>query len=91
VLRRGVSAERKINEGKTRAIYTSHRPRLPDARLTMHGRKISFVSHVKYVGVILDMSILWRMQIEMIEEKTFITINIRKPMIQLGGKYCTIF
>jgi hypothetical protein len=43
----------------------------------MNGRKISFVNSVKYLGVIFDKKVTWRLQIEMIEAKafrTFITI-----------------
>jgi hypothetical protein len=45
----------KINEDKTQAIYFSHRLRPPETHLTLNGRNIPFVNHVKYLGVIFDM------------------------------------
>jgi hypothetical protein len=44
----------KINEDKTQTIYCSHRLRLLEAHLTMNGRNIPFVNHVKYLGGIFD-------------------------------------
>jgi hypothetical protein len=44
----------KINEDRTQAIYFSRRLRPPDAPLTLNGRNIPFVNHVKYLGVIFD-------------------------------------
>jgi hypothetical protein len=41
----------KINEYKTRAIYFSHRLKPPEAHLTMNGRNIPFINHVKYSGL----------------------------------------
>jgi hypothetical protein len=78
-LQRGLSAietwsERwniKINEGRTLAIYFSHRLRPPEAHLTLNGRNIPFVNHVKYLGVIFDKRRTWRLHIKKIEAKTF--------------------
>jgi hypothetical protein len=61
-LQRGLSAietwcERwniKLNDDKTQAIYFSHRLRPSEAHLTLYGRNIPFVRHVKYLGVIFD-------------------------------------
>jgi hypothetical protein len=39
--------EHKIIEDKTHAIYFSHRLRLHEAYLTLNGRNIPFVNHVK--------------------------------------------
>jgi hypothetical protein len=61
----------KVNEDKTRAIYFSHRLRSPGAYLTLNGRNISFINHVKYLCVIFDERITWRLHIEMIEAKAF--------------------
>jgi hypothetical protein len=44
----------KINEDKTQAIYFSRRLRPPETYLTLNGRNIPFVNHVKYLGVIFD-------------------------------------
>ena len=85
-LQRGLSAtetlyERwniKINYHTTQFIYFSHTLRLPEAHLTLIGRNIIFVCHVKYLGVIFDKRITWRLHTEMIEAKafkTFITIH----------------
>jgi hypothetical protein len=63
----------KINEEKTQAIYFSHRFRPPEAHLTVNGRNIPFVKHVKYLGVIFDKRIILRLHIEMIEAKAFKT------------------
>jgi hypothetical protein len=63
--------EYKVNEEKTRAIYFSHRIRPPDFILTLNGRDIPFVNNVKYIGVIFDKKITWRLHTEMIEAKTF--------------------
>jgi hypothetical protein len=80
-LQRGLSAietrcERcsiKINKDKTQAIYLSHRFKPPEAHLTLNRRHIPFVSHVKYLGVIFDKRITWRLDKEMIEAKAFRT------------------
>jgi hypothetical protein len=63
----------KINEDKTRAIYFTHRNRPPDSFLTLNGRNIPFVNSVKYLGVIFDNRMTWRLYIEMIEAKAFRT------------------
>jgi hypothetical protein len=63
----------KINEEKTRAIYFSHQRRLPDSLLTLNGQNIPFVNNVKYLGVIFDKRMTWRLHIETIEAKAFIT------------------
>jgi hypothetical protein len=46
---------------------------LPEAHHTLNGRNNTFVNHVKYLGVIFDKRITWRMHIEMIEAKAFRT------------------
>jgi hypothetical protein len=51
------------------AIYVCHRFRPRDAHLTLNGRNILFVSYIKYLGVIFDERITWRLHIEMIEDK----------------------
>jgi hypothetical protein len=58
----------KINEDKkTRAIYFTHRNRLPDSLLKLNERNIPFVNGVKYIGVLFDKRMTWRLHIQMIE------------------------
>jgi hypothetical protein len=63
----------KINEDETQAIYFSHTLRPPEAHLTLNGRNIPLVDHVKYLSVIFDKRITWRLHIEMTEAKAFRT------------------
>jgi hypothetical protein len=63
----------KINEDKSQAIYFSHRSRPVGACLTLNGWNIPSVSNVKYLGVIFDRKITWRLHLEMIEAKAFRT------------------
>jgi hypothetical protein len=67
----------KINEDKSRGIYFSLSRRPPESHFTLNGRDIPFVNSVKYLGVIFDKIVTWRLHIEMIEAKacrTFIWI-----------------
>jgi hypothetical protein len=48
----------KINKDKAQVIYLSHRLRPPEAHLPLNGQNISFVSHVKYLGIILNKKIM---------------------------------
>jgi hypothetical protein len=43
----------------------------PDSLLTLHGRNIAFVNSIKYLGVIFDKRMIWKLHIEAIEAKTF--------------------
>jgi hypothetical protein len=61
----------KLNEDKTQAIYYSHRIRLPGSLLTINGLIIPFVNNVKYLSVIFDRKITWRLHIKTIETKAF--------------------
>jgi hypothetical protein len=63
----------KINEDKTQVIYFSHRLRPSVAHFMLNEWNIPFVNHVKYLSVIFDERITWRLHIEMIETKTFRT------------------
>jgi hypothetical protein len=45
--------------------------RLTDAHLTLNGRNVPFISHVKYLGVIFAKRITWRLHIEISEAKAF--------------------
>jgi hypothetical protein len=59
----------KINEDKSQAIYfSSYRP---EAHLTLSGRNIPFVSHVKCYVVIFNKRIQWRLRIVVIEAMAF--------------------
>jgi hypothetical protein len=44
-----------------------------DDHFTLNGRKIPFVNHVNYLGVILDKRITWKLHLEMVEAKAFRT------------------
>jgi hypothetical protein len=50
----------KINEDKTQGIYFSRSHR-PESHLTLNGRNIPFVNSVKYLGVIFDKKVNWRL------------------------------
>jgi hypothetical protein len=63
----------KINEDKTQATYFSHQRRPPDSLLTLNGRNIPFVNSVKYIYVIFDKRMTWKLHIEAIEAKAFRT------------------
>jgi hypothetical protein len=60
----------KINEDKTQAIYFPHRIRPPEP-LTINGQNIPFVNNVKYLGVLFDRKMTWRLHIKTIETKAF--------------------
>jgi hypothetical protein len=63
----------KINEDKTQAVYFSRSRRLPESCLTLNGRNIPFVGTAKFLGVIFDRRVTWRLHVEMIEVKAFRT------------------
>jgi hypothetical protein len=63
----------KINEEMTQAIYFPHQRRPPDSLLTLNGRNIPVVNNVKYLGVIFDKRLTWRLHIDTIEAKAFRT------------------
>jgi hypothetical protein len=50
----------KINEDKMQAIC-SHQIRLPESLLILNEWSIPFVNNVKYLGVIIDRKITWRL------------------------------
>jgi hypothetical protein len=43
------------------------------SHLTLNGRDIPFVNSIKYLGVIFDKKVTWRLHIQMIEAKAFRT------------------
>jgi hypothetical protein len=63
----------KINRDKSTAIYFSHQRAPPESLLTLNGRNIPFVNNVKYLGVICDKRITWKLHVEKIEAKAFRT------------------
>jgi len=67
---------------KTQPICISHRRRSVEAHLTLNGRDIPFVNHVKYLGVVFDRIISWRMHIEAIAAKVFITFICVNPLFK---------
>jgi hypothetical protein len=54
----------KIIEDKTQAICFSHQRRPPDPRFALNEQNIPFVNSVKYLGVIFDKRMTWRLHIE---------------------------
>jgi hypothetical protein len=74
----------KIKADKDRPIYFSHRDRPPEAHLTLNGRNIPFVNHVKYLGVIVDKRITWRLHIEITETKAFSTFITVHSLLKLS-------
>jgi hypothetical protein len=63
----------KINEEKTRTIYFTNRNRPPDSLLALNGRNTSFVNNVKYLGLIFNKRMIWRLHVQMMEAKAFRT------------------
>jgi hypothetical protein len=63
----------KINKDKTRGIYFSHSSRPPESLLTLNGRNIPFANIAKYLRVIFDRKVTWRLHIETIEANAFRT------------------
>jgi hypothetical protein len=52
----------KIHEEKTHVIYFSYRRTPVEAFLTLKGRHIPFANHGKYLGVIFDKKITWKVR-----------------------------
>jgi hypothetical protein len=48
-----------------------HRVRPSEAHLTLNGPNIPFASHVKYLRVIFEKRITWRLRLDVIEGKAF--------------------
>jgi hypothetical protein len=71
---RGVTDE-ILKSMKTRLgrFYITRRNRPPDSLLKLNGRNIPFVNGVKYLGVLFDKRMSWRLHIQMIEAKAFRT------------------
>jgi hypothetical protein len=63
----------KINEEKTRAVCFSHWIRRPESLLTLNGQNIPIVNSVRYLGLILDKKITWRLYIETFVTKAYRT------------------
>jgi hypothetical protein len=62
-----------IYQDKTQGIYFSRSRLPPESHLTLNGRNISFLNSAKYLGVIFDKKMAWRLRVEMIEAKVFRT------------------
>jgi hypothetical protein len=56
----------------------------------LNGRNIPFVNSVKYLGVIFDESITWRLHIEIIEAKAFGTIIIIYSLLKMSDYELTL-
>jgi hypothetical protein len=59
----------KINEDKIRGISFSRSRRPPESHLTLNGQNIPFVNSVKYLGVMFNKKVTWRLHTEMTEAK----------------------
>jgi hypothetical protein len=51
----------KINEDDTQGIYFSSSRRQPGSSFTLNGRNIPFVNSAKYLCVIFDRKVTWRL------------------------------
>jgi hypothetical protein len=58
---------------KLTPYISPERLRPVEACPTLNGRNIPFVNQVKYLGIIFDTKITWRLHTEMIEAKAFRT------------------
>jgi hypothetical protein len=66
----------RINEDMTQGVYFSHSRRSPESYLTLNEINIPFVNNAKFLGVIFDKKITWRLQIVVIEAKAIRTFII---------------
>jgi hypothetical protein len=57
-------------------------PRNVGLYVFLNGRNIPFVNSIKYLGVIFDKKITWRLHIETIEAKAFRTFSIIYPIFK---------
>jgi hypothetical protein len=53
----------KASEDRIQAIYFSHLIRPPESLLTFNGWNIPCVNSVKYLGLIFDEKVAWRLHI----------------------------
>jgi hypothetical protein len=60
-----------VNYDGTQAISFSYRLMPPEAVLLLNEQNISFISHEKYLSVIFDNRITWRLHIEVTEANAF--------------------
>jgi hypothetical protein len=61
----------KISDDKTQGVYLFRSRRPPESCLALNGRSIPFLNSAKYLGVIFDKRVTWRLRIEMIGSRTF--------------------
>jgi hypothetical protein len=54
----------KINEGKTQVIYFFKRLGVPEDILQLNGPNIPFANNVKYLDIIFNSRMTWRLHIE---------------------------
>jgi hypothetical protein len=62
-----------INEDKAQGVYFSRSCRPSESSLTLNERNIPFVNSAKYLGVVFNKRVTWRLHVEMIEAKAFRT------------------
>jgi hypothetical protein len=75
---------------KIRVIYFTLRNRPPDFLLALKGRNIPFVNSVKYVAVLFDKRISWRLHIQMIEARAFRTFIRIIPYSKVSDEALTL-
>jgi hypothetical protein len=75
----------KTNEDKTQGIYFSRSRQRPDSHLTLNGRNIPLVNSIKYLNVIFDKKVTWRLHIEMIEAKASRTVLEYNPNLKMSN------
>jgi hypothetical protein len=69
------------NEDKPQGIYFSHSRHPPESHLTLNGRNIPFVNSVKYISIIFDETVTWRLHMEMMKAKALRTfIRVYSPL-----------
>jgi hypothetical protein len=61
----------KINEDNSQRIYFSRNRRPPKFQITLNRRNIQFVNNAKYIGVIFDKAVTWRLHAKIIKAKDF--------------------
>jgi hypothetical protein len=71
---------------KTPAINFSYRRNPVEARIIADGRNIPFINHAKYLGVIFDKLITWRMHTETIAAKAF-RMFVFTPFTKLDSSF----
>jgi hypothetical protein len=75
----------------TQAICFSHRYTPVEASLTLKGRHIPFTNHMKYLGIIVDKKLTWKLHTETVATKAlciFLSIYpiLKSERLSVGAK-----